>query len=328
MTLAYQPAQLVTLINNKGMRITCMDLGATWLSCRLPTGKDLQEVLLGGARHEDYQNQSAYLGATIGRYANRIANGCYAHNGEIIKLSTNQNGNTLHGGPDGFDRKTWQIETIAEDNVIFTLTSPDGDQGFPGEVKAVATYSLRNDNSVTIDYRAYSSASTPINLSNHAYFNLNDAQNGDDSRSHYLKINASRYLPVDQQGIPISGLRNVEGTRFDFRRRRRIRNDYDHAFLLDTESDYPHSPCLSLTSAQNKLTMDLFTNKPAVQIYTGRWLAGTPNRRHGVYKAHAGIALETEFLPDTPNHSHWPQPDCFFSNDKIYQFTTCYRFSW
>ncbi len=327
MTSAEQPAQLITLGNAQGLQITCMDFGATWVSCKVPTSQGRREVLLGGAGLEDYQHQSVYLGQTIGRYANRIADGHYEHNGRTIQLATNHQGNTLHGGPEGFDRRIWKAENILADAVTFTTTSPDSDQGFPGEVSAAVTYQVHHNNSVTIDYRATCSLSTPLNFTNHAYFNLIDAEAGADCRAHRLRIAAALYLPVNSDGIPDNGLQSVNDTRYDFRQERAIDGDYDHAFLLESEPPDSQESRISLTSADDHLTLDVYTDKPAIQLYTGRWLTGTPNRHGSSYGAHAGVALETQFLPDSPNHADWPQPDCFFSPERPYHFTTRYEFS-
>lgn len=314
-----QPFQIITLTNEKGMRIQLMDWGAAWLSCQVPTHDELREVLLG-CKPEDYSKQSAYLGASIGRYANRIANSTFTLNGKSVRLVANQGRHQLHGG-EGFDKRRWTLESsgtvekCGQNFVRFTLFSADGDQGFPGNVQVVVTYRLTENNEVEVEYEAVSDQDTPLNLTNHAYFNLNNAQQGQDVRSHSLQLNADYVLPVDQDGIPNAPLKAVDGNSFDFREEQPIGLDflqeeqlltkgYDHAFLLNAQT---HKPCAILTAFDRSLCLQVFTSQSALQVYTGNYLSGTPTRNGGTYADYAGIALETQALPDTPNHPEWQQ---------------------
>ncbi|CAK9884491.1 MAG: Aldose 1-epimerase [Candidatus Erwinia impunctatus] len=237
------PWNITTLINASGMRVTFMDWGATWLSARIPM-KDgsVREALLGCDTPADYLCQQAYLGATVGRYANRIANAILpaSPHHPMIKLVANQGEHQLHGGPKGFHARRWKIEHHDDSEVIYSLFSPDGDQGFPGNLRVTLRYRLEDDNTLSIQYQAAVDQHCPVSLTNHAYFNLDQQHN--DSRQHQLKIIAEHYLPVDSEGIPVDGLKSVAGSSFDFRQAKSIAQDflayddqrnvkgYDHAF--------------------------------------------------------------------------------------------------
>lgn len=328
-----QPWRITTLRNSSGTVMTFMDWGATWLSARIPMRDgSVREALLGCATPSDYVHQTAYLGATVGRYANRIAGAKIQHAGHTISLSANQGEHQLHGGPDAFNNRRWQIVNQSENEVVYRLNSPDGDQGFPGTLIVTLRYQLNDKNTLTISYHAEIDRPCPVNLTNHAYFNL-DATHGD-ARQHRLQINAERYLPVDSEGIPRAPLADVAGTGFDFRQAKTVAQDflqdpdqkrvkgYDHAFLLNEGTV---QPAATLWSADGLLSLQVFTSAPALQFYTGNYLEGTPAREQGVYTAFQGIALESEFLPDSPNHPEWPQPDCWLKPGESYQSVTRYQ---
>ncbi len=206
-----EPAKVVELKNNTGMSVSFMDIGATWLSCRLPlvNGELREEVLLGVGTMGSFMHQQCYMGVTVGRYANRIANGLFEVDGEAFQVSTNQAGNCLHGGEEGFDKRRWNIESQSEQQVTFSLLSEDGDQGFPGNLEVHVTYTLTDDNQVSIAYFAKTDKATPVNLTNHAYFNLLGAEADLDCRSHRLTIAADQYLPTNEVGIPLGTLQDV-----------------------------------------------------------------------------------------------------------------------
>jgi aldose 1-epimerase len=235
----------------------------------MPTG-ERRDLILRYDNLAAYHAQTQYVGATIGRYANRIRK----------KDGTVQ----LHGGPDGFDRRVWQVAKVTDRSVQFTLISSDGDQGFAGELHASVTYTLSDDFAIKIDWEAITSKPSPVCLTNHAYFNL-DGEG--DVLDHQLRVNADDYLPVDSMGLPTSGLQLVEQTDFDLRSPKQLKNAmrFDHAFALTDVL------AAELTSGDRRVTMQLRTDQPALQVYTGNGLTPT----------HAGIALEPEYLPDTAN---------------------------
>ncbi|OOF41075.1 galactose-1-epimerase [Rodentibacter mrazii] len=323
-----KPYQIVFLQNEKGMLIKLMDWGATWLSCQVPVNGRLREVLLG-CKVEDYPSQTAYLGASVGRYANRIANAQFELNGEIIQLEANQGQHQLHGG-EGFDQRRWMIEKCGENFVCFSLNSADGEQGFPGNVNITVTYTLTEDNAVKIEYEGLSDKDTALNLTNHAYFNLENAEQGSDIREHSLRLNADFYLPVNNEGIPNSPLKHVVGTSFDFRLMKQIKQDfllgdqrltkgYDHSFIVNKAWQ---KPCVLLVSPNEDLSLEVRTSQAALQVYTGNYLAGTPTREGGEYADFSGIALETQCLPDTPNHPEWQNYGGLQkANERYYQWT-------
>ncbi|MCK8584258.1 galactose-1-epimerase [Yersinia ruckeri] len=333
-----QPFTLTKLQNNNGLTISLMDWGATWLSAILPLRDgERRELLLGCATPADYPHQGAYLGATVGRYANRIANARIQRNGQVFSLLPNQGQHQLHGGPEGFHARRWQIIRQDERQVCYQLFSPNGDQGFPGNLTVEVCYQLMEDNRLEITYQATVDQACPINLTNHAYVNLDGE--GHDVRQHRLQLFADRYLPVDSEGIPSNALTAVDNTGMDFRQPKTLAQDflqdpdqqrvkgYDHAYLLHRTCSAIDSPAAHLWSADGKVKMSVFTTAPALQLYSGNFLAGTPNRSGGTYTAYTGVALESEFLPDSPNHPEWPQPDCWITPGKRYRSTTLYQFN-
>ncbi|MEZ3497940.1 galactose-1-epimerase [Pantoea sp. KPR_PJ] len=330
-----QPWRITVLRNANGMVATFMDWGATWLSARVPMHDgSVRETLLGCATPSDYLHQDAYLGATIGRYANRIAHATLTQ--QKIQLAANQGEHQLHGGPEGFDKRRWQIVSQSDSDVVYRIDSPDGDQGYPGNLLAQVRYALEEDNTLSISYQAEVDQPCPVNLTSHAYFNL-DAHHGD-ARQHRLQLLAEKYLPVDSAGIPNAPLKAVAGTSFDFREAKTVAQDfladadqqavkgYDHAFLLNSAGD-ASQPAARLWSEDGQLELSVMTTAPALQFYTGNYLAGTRAREQESYTAFQGIALESEFLPDSPNHPEWPQPSCWLQPGERWESVTRYRFT-
>jgi aldose 1-epimerase len=319
-TLDTSPRYL-TLDSGAGHRATVMDIGATLLSCRvaMPDGSR-RETLLGHPPALDNDPARGYAGAIVGRYANRIAGAAFTLEGTRHQLVANENGNQLHGGADGFHRRRWTVEQAGPASVRLSLISPDGDQGFPGEVQASVTYSLSAQGVLRIDLRAASSAPCPVSLSNHAYFNL-DPSHGD-ARGHALQIKASHYLPVDGALIPQAALAPVQHGGYNFKIPRTVRAalaavvagghppGFDHAWLLAQDPNSSATPAAVLQSSDRKLSMAIRTSLPALQFYDGRHLHALCDRDGKPYPAFAGFALEPEFLPDSPNRPDWPQPSC------------------
>jgi len=335
MTLS-SDARLFTLENAAGLRIQVMDHGATWVSCSVPLPDgSRREVLLGCDSLADYQRQTAYLGATIGRYANRIGNSRFVLDGQPYQLTANEGKNKLHGGPAGFDRRVWQLESHSAVELVMSLVSEEGDQGFPGQMTTFVKYTLGDDLSVRIGFEATVTAPCPVNLTNHAYFNLDgDAADGD-CRAHRLRIAAQEFLPVDAECIPTGERRPVAGTGFDFRQPQRVdealmrdeqqqlTRGYDHSYWLDASCADGSQPAAELESGDGRVSLQLYTRLPGLQFYSGNYLAGTP-ARNGEYRQHAGLALEPQFSPDSPNHPEWP--DCVLRPGQRYQQELRYRF--
>lgn len=333
-----QPARLFRLVNSSGMSVTLMDIGATWLSCTLPVNGEEREVLLGTSDMEDFSSMKAYMGVTAGRYANRITRGQFELDGEQYQLEVNHAGNTLHGGVKGFDKYRWRVDSQGENFVEFCHYSPHGDQGFPGNLKIKVRYTLSEQNEVTICYQGSTDKATPCNLTNHAYFNLMGEDSQTDCLSHQLEIKADYYLPTNENGIPLGGLEEVSGTSFDFRTAKAIAKDlmsdeqqrnvsgYDHSFLLNPETVDAGDYVAKVITEDGAVSMEVFTDKPAIQLYSGNWMQGEPNRRGEMYQNYAGLALETQFLPDSPNHPEWPQASCILLPGEKYHSQTSYKF--
>ena len=332
-----QSANLVKLSNANGVTATFMDIGATWLSCEVPVKGSSREVMLGSATLDDFNRHSGFMGVTVGRYANRIAKGHFELNGEPIQLEAFAAGNSIHGGKVGFDKKRWNIVRQESSLVEFTLVSEDGDQGFPGELTVSVTFTLTDDNEVVIDYQAKSDKDTIVNLTNHAYFNLLGADKGETALDHILSLNADSYLRNDSTGVPTGEFIKVKGTSFDFTKPKVISEEfltdadqerasgYDHNFVLNRECS--EGECAAtLTSPDSLIRMKVFTTKPGLQVYTGNFLKGNPNRIGGEYENNQGVALETQFFPDSPNHPEWAQSNASLKAGEIYAYTTKYQF--
>ena len=332
-----QPFEQVTLQNAAGATATFMDWGATWLSFTLPLADGTsRELLLGCESPPEYMNQSAYLGATVGRYANRIARSQFEVDGKPHLVVANQGVHQLHGGPEGFHARRWKILGKTAQKLTFELFSADGDQGYPGNMTAKVHYQLTDDNRLEIRYEATVDKLCPVNLTNHAYFNLDGE--GTDARQHKLQLLADRFLPVDSDGIPCADPTPVEHTGMDFNAAKTLAKDflkdrdqhrvkgYDHAYLLNRSCNAATNPAAHLWSADGKVKMTMFTSAPAVQLYSGNFLGGTPNRSGGEYASYSGVALESEFLPDSPNHATWPQPSCWIKPGQAYKSATTYQF--
>lgn len=322
---------MISLRRQNGLAISLHPFGASWVSCQIPLADGGREVLLA-CREADLPTQSAYLGATVGRYANRIAGAAFSLSGRCYHLSANQDGkHTLHGGADNFAYRLWQVTSRSENRVVFALESPDDDQGFPGNLTATVAYTL-SDNAVFIDYTATCDRDSVCSLSNHAYVNL-DGQG--DARRQSLAIPGEVYLPLDAVGIPSAELTHVGNTPFDFREPKPILQNF-HA-VSQPMGGYDHDwyvgdlgvekPVARLRSADKRVALNLATTQPALRVYSGNFLAGTPDRYGRAYANYAGIALEAGCLANSPNHPD-RLPDCWISPDKPYRHRVVYDFAW
>lgn len=259
-----------------GLQIEVLELGASWASCRLQVGNDTRELLLGFDSETDYLRQTSYIGATIGRYANRIAHGRVSWQGLQIELERAPGAaHHLHGGPEGFDRRRWHLIEHTDYTLRLALHSPDGDQGYPGALDCELSYRMHAGHTVELRFCARVTQPCPVGLTSHPYFNLDG---GGDARSQHLSIAADRYLPVDAEGIPLGPLCAVGGSAYDFRAPRPIADGppltvYDHAFLLDADCSAMQKPAARLQSADQRVQLEIFTTLPALQLYTGQHLA-------------------------------------------------------
>ena len=325
---------MITLQAPDGITLAISARGATWMSCQVPVAGANRDVIL---RRAD-SDESSFLGSTIGRYANRIAHGRIARDGREWQLARREGApHHLHGGPGGFHSRLWQAEQTSATEARFTLRSPDGDQGYPGALTAEVVYRLTDAMTIEMEMRATTTAPTPVALTNHAYFNLDGSAT--DVRRHSLRVNASRYMPVDRELIPVASPQPVRGTSFDFREGKTIDRDwladeqqsqaggYDHAFLLEGACAGMRAPAVELVASRDDLSLTISTTLPALQFYAGQYLAGTEAPGGSTYEACAAVALEPGFLPDSPNHPEWPQPSCWLDPDDTLAHTIRYAFA-
>ena len=312
--------QLFTLTNAHGLKATISNFGGTLTSLLVPdkTGK-LGDVILGfdnvsGYQSAAFRKSNPYFGALIGRYGNRIAKGKFVLDGKAYQLATNNGVNTLHGGKIGFDQKVWQATPgTSADGPTLTLKylSKDGEEGYPGNLNVTVVYTLTNDDALKIDYAATTDKATPVNLTNHAYFNLSHGTSKD-ILAHEVTLPADRYNVVDAGLIPTGELKPVKGTPFDFttphaigERIAQVPGGYDHNWILNTATGQ-HTAATVYDPASGR-TMEVTTDQPGIQFYTGNFLDGTLKGKGGtVYGKHAGFCLETQHFPDSPNQPKFP----------------------
>ncbi|WP_210527340.1 aldose epimerase family protein [Rubellimicrobium arenae] len=323
------PVQAVTLDDGNGLRARVITYGARLTELHVPDREGRQDdIVLGFDRLDDYLSTTTYFGATCGRYANRIARGRFALDGEAFQLDVNEGANHLHGGRDGFDRRNWTLAEADDRRVVFRLTSPDGDMGYPGECDLVTTYDLAGDGRLLITMAATTTRATPINVVHHSYFNLAGQGSGDVLRQE-MRLAAPFYTPVDGELLATGEIRSVAGTAFDFTTPKPIGRDfaalgsvgagvfqagggYDHNWVLGGDgggSDVGSGlhDCAEIRDPASGRRMTLRTNEPGVQVYTGGYLddsiVGKGGRRLCQF---AGFTLETQKFPGSPNHPHFP----------------------
>jgi aldose 1-epimerase len=337
-----------TLKNARGIEVRVIDYGGIILSLRAPdrAGR-FADIVLGFDSLADYERSSPYFGSLIGRYGNRIAGGRFTLDGKTYTLARNNGPNHLHGGLKGFDKVVWDVtpfERAGGDSVglVLRYTSPDGEEGYPGTLRATVTYTLTNQNELIFDYEASTNRATPVNLTQHSYFNL--AGHGSrDVLGHVITLYAARFTPVDSTLIPTGEIANVAGTPFDFRTPTaigaRIDQDdaqlhrgrgYDHNFVLDKSGSSEPTLAARVEEPSSGRVMEIYTTEPGLQFYSGNFLDGTLRGKGGVVYGHrAGFAMETQHFPDSPNHPPFPstilRPGQQYRSRTIYRFGTCFK---
>ncbi|MCY4014242.1 MAG: galactose mutarotase [Gammaproteobacteria bacterium] len=333
-----EPVNLFTLTNARGAEVRITEYGGIVVSIRVPDRDGrLGHVALGYDRLDDYVADNPFFGTITGRYANRIAGGRFELDGETWQLAQNDGENALHGGIRGFDKVVWNgVATASGDGVAFTYVSPDGDEGYPGELTTTVTYTWTDDDALRIDYEARTDKPTVVNLTNHSYFNLADGGAGT-VLDHHLTVNAARYTPADNESIPTGEIVPVAATPFDFRSSQtlgaRIANDhpqlrasggYDVNFVLD-EADADMILAAVVYAPTTGRVMDVLTDQPGVQLYTGNHFDGRHVGIGGVrHFRHSGLCLETQHFPDSPNQPGFPST--VLRPGETYSTTTVYRF--
>lgn len=301
--------------NATGMSVEMIDYGATITSVMTPDRNGMtQNITLPCYSMQGYEACGMYFGCSVGRYCNRIKEGKFSIDGTEYTLATNNDPNHLHGGDKGFDKQMWTAEEISSDNsagVRFTLVSPDGDEGYPGEVTVMVEYSITSENELVIDFKATTTAATHVNLTNHCYWNLAGAGNGD-ILGHQLQIEADKYLPVDETGIPTGELADVKETAFDFTSYwtvgQRISdtpgdpNGYDHCYALRSDSGELALAATVIEPVSGRY-MEIHTTQPGLQFYSGNFLDG--QEASGGFPFRSALCLETQHFPDAPNQSEF-----------------------
>jgi len=312
-----QPVEIYTLTNAHGIEVRVMTYGAAIVSLKTPDrAGQLKNIVLGFDTLDPYLAGVPYFGATVGRYANRIANGRFTLDGKSYQLPQNDGVNSLHGGRQGFDKRVWSARAnqSAHGAVLrLTYVSAAGEEGYPGALTAHVTYQLADDDTLAIDYEATTTAATPVNLANHAYFNLT----GDPTHTildHQLSLNADRYTPVDATLIPTGELRAVAGSAFDFRAPYAIGkrigdadeqlqrgHGYDHNWVLNKPQPGAMTLAALLSDPDSGRLLEIRTTQPGIQFYSGNFLDGKPAGSGSVFQYRTGLCLETQHFPDSPN---------------------------
>ncbi|MBB1422242.1 galactose mutarotase [Pseudoalteromonas sp. SG43-7] len=335
------PINQVTLTNSNGVSVDVINYGGIITRIETPDSNgNMGNIVLGMDNLEDYTNATTYFGAIIGRFGNRIANGKFSLNGTDYQLATNDGANHLHGGVQGFDKKVWNMVPFSTQNsagVTLSLVSPDGDQGYPGELTTQVTYILTNKNTLDMQFVAKTNKPTIINMTQHSYFNL--AGKGD-ILDHQMQINSNAITPVDGGLVPTGELMQVAGTPFDFRNPKAIGKEinvddeqlklgkgYDHNFVLKNKPNHDLIEAANVYEPSSGRTLTVYTEEPAVQFYSGNFLDGSSKQASGlVHKLRSGFCLEPQHFPDAPNQPTFPSttlmPGEVYSTRIVYEFGT------
>ncbi len=339
----FDDIRLFRLVNAHGMELQVTNYGATITMIKVPDREGrLADITLGYNRVEDYINavEKPYFGAVVGRYGNRIRGGKFTIDGVEFTLPLNNGPNSLHGGHYGFDKVVWTAEPGADNRLRLTYRARDGEQGYPGNLTAVVTYTLTDENEIVVEYSATTDKPTPVNLTQHAYFNLRGEGTGT-ILDHELSINADRYTPVNRTLIPTGELATVEGTPFDFRAAKPIGRDieqdheqlrfgggYDHNWVLKRGADTEQLElAATLYEPVSGRLLEVLTTEPGIQFYSGNFLTGRLTGKSGKpYEYRGGLCLETQHFPDSPNHANFPstilRPGETLRSKTVFRFST------
>nr|NQU89496.1 galactose mutarotase [Bacteroidota bacterium] len=325
-----------TMTNQHGMTVKIINYGGIVTHLFVPDDEgELTDVVLGYDSLQQYLDDTPYFGAIVGRYGNRIAKGKFSLDGNEYQLAANNGPNHLHGGIRGFDKVVWDADDFIrpdEAGVILTYISKDGEEGYPGNLDCRVTYTLTNDNELKIAYEAITDKPTVVNLTHHSYFNLKGQGEGD-ILNHQLQIMANRYVPVDQSLIPTGELREVKQSAMDFTtphsigsRIEKVEGGYDHTYVLNGYNGNMRLVA-RVTSPDTKMVMEVYTDLPGIQFYTGNFLDGSLTGKAGkIYHKHNGFCLETHHYPDTPNQPGFPpvvlRPGEKYETSTVYKFLT------
>ncbi|MBZ9629522.1 galactose mutarotase [Salegentibacter sp. LM13S] len=328
-----------TITNDNGMEVKIITYGGRITSLKAPDKNgEFENVVLGFDSLEQYTKDNPFFGALIGRFGNRIANGKFTLDGEEYTLAQNDGENHLHGGEKGFDKVVWNAQEAGENSLKLTYVSEDMEEGYPGTLETTVTYTLTEDNSLDVDYKATTDKTTVLNLTQHAYFNLS-GNFSEDILDHKVEINADEFLPVDETLIPTGEFKEVAGTPFDFREAKTIeqhieeKNEqlergqgYDHCWVLNDQDSGMRFAASAYHEESGRL-LEVHTNEPGIQLYSGNFLDGTLSQPGGedTYGRRSGFCLETQHYPDTPNQEGFPsvvlEPGETYSSKTSFKFT-------
>lgn len=330
------------LLKNDQIKVYITNYGGRIVSLLAPDRSgQIGDVVLGFKSIDDYLSANGlYHGALIGRVGNRIAKGKFKLGSETYSLPINNNENHLHGGPEGFNNQVWEVKAADDSSITMNYFSSDGEMGYPGNLDVEVMYSLNDENELLITYKATTDKSTPVNLTNHAFFNLAGEANGT-INDHLLKLNADHFTPVDKTLIPLGENRSVEGTPFDFRIPKTIGRDlnlqetdlqmeygggYDHNFVLNKEKDGEMSLAAYVIDPKSGRRMDIFTEEPGIQFYGGNFMDGSDIGKYGKkFLYRESFALETQHFPDSPNQPSFP--NTILNPGEVYESKSVYKFS-
>lgn len=334
-----RPVHLFTLTNARGVQAQLTNWGGTLVSLRVPDKQgQMGDVVLGFDELAPYLGDHPKFGTLIGRFGNRIAHGRFTLDGHRYQLACTDGPHHLHGGVEGFDRKLWQAEPVAApegEALRFSYISPNGEEGYPGTLEVGVTVHLTDQSSLLIAYEATTDQPTVVNLTHHSYFNLSGRG---DVRDHQVQVLASHYHPVDATGLPTGEQAPVQGTAFDLREltplragldgddpQVKLRQGYDHNFVLDHRGDQLLQQCVALVrDPQSGRQLQVFTTQPGMQLYTANFLSDTPGKGGQVYQPHSALCLETQHFPDAPNQPD--APSTVLRPGERYQHAVVYRF--
>lgn len=322
------------LKNANGMEVSVSNYGATWVSAKIPDRNGCKrDVLLGYDNAAGYEQGGEAIGAIVGRVANRIQGAEFILNGKTYHLTKNQGENNLHSGPDFYHKRLWKTIEQDDAHVVMELKSPDGDQGYPGELLIRVTYTLSEENELRIDYRAEAADDTIFNMTNHAYFNLNGHDFGD-VLNHSMWIDADTFTRTDKESIPTGEIVPVEGTPMDFREKKTVGRDIDEAYeALICGNGYDHNWILNgegfrkaaeISAEDSGITMEVYTDRPGMQIYTGNFLNNEQGKDGAIYQERHGICFETQNFPDAIHHENFPSP--VIRGGDVLETSTAYKF--
>ena len=329
-----EKAKLYSIKNGKGMEIAVTDYGATLVKVFVPDKENvLQDVVLGYDSAEGYEKGDVYFGASVGRVANRIGGASFELNGKTYKLTANADGNSLHGGCDFYNKRMWKTVKAEDRSITFSLCSPDGDQGYPGKADIFITYELTEDNELKIHYHAVSDADTIMNLTNHSYFNLS-GHASKTALDQEVMIAADAYTRADAESIPTGELVPVDGTPMDFREYKVIGQEieadyedlvlgkgYDHNWVLNGNG---MRPVARMRSKETGIMMEVMTDLPGMQFYTGNFIERENGKGGAEYKKRHGVCFETQYFPDAIHKEHFEGP--VVKAGEAYDTTTVYKF--